>query len=102
MSYFDFAETAAWRRTELSHADFVRRAARERAGFVSAVFSLPGFQMQYVAVDVLHTADLGVSALALGSLLAELLREVQWGRNKEERLQRLNAELKACSSSRSR
>ncbi len=95
LSYFDFAETAAWRRTELSHADFVRRAAQEPAGLVSAVFSLPGFQLQYVAVDVLHTADLGVSALALGSLFAELLREVQWGRHKEQRLQRLNAELKA-------
>ncbi len=95
LSYFDFSDGAAWRRTELCHADFLRRAQREREGVVSAAFSLPGFQLQHIAVDVLHTADLGVSALALGSLFAELLREPRWGRSKEQRLQQLNAELKA-------
>ena len=47
--------------------EFLRRQRREGIS-ISVLFAIPGFLLSMVAIDVLHTADLGVSQEAFGNL----------------------------------
>ncbi len=72
-----------------------RSRAVQRVGVVSSLWDLLGFRSELVAIDLLHTLDLGCATFAAGSLLAEELREPSRGANKQERLAGLSRELQA-------
>ena len=43
-------------------------------GFMSCIFSWPGFQIDYLSIDLMHCGDLGVVLYLLGSVLWERFR----------------------------
>ncbi len=93
-SWADFGPTASWRDHRVSHEELVGRASAQLLpGAVSALFDIPGFRAESIAIDLLHTADLGVTSFAAGSLLHEEMREPTRGATNEERLRALNREL---------
>ncbi|MCP4244542.1 MAG: hypothetical protein GY772_28710 [bacterium] len=95
-SYAEFDDRATWRQHPVSHETMLARSRGvQRVGVVSSLWDLPGFRSELVAIDLLHTLDLGCAAFTAGSLLAEELRELARGANKQERLDSLNRDLQA-------
>ena len=45
-------------------------------GYISGVFSLPGFRQDYISVDFMHTGDLGATQYILGSVLFTLFLQL--------------------------
>ena len=60
----------------------------------SSVFKAPGFRLEYIAVDAMHSADLGVFQVALGSLLWVEIAHKPWHRTQADGVKWLNQELK--------
>ncbi len=94
LSFAEMSEEAPWRAHRVNHETFLARARNQRAGLASPLFDIPGFRVEHIAIDLLHTGDLGVVSFAAGSLLFDELQELGRGANKTERLRRLNAELR--------
>ena len=59
----------------------------------STLWSLPLFQPQMLRFDWLHCADQGVTATWLGAVLEWLVHQKDLGRNMEERIQRVWADI---------
>ena len=59
----------------------------------SHIFASPGFELHHVAVDVMHSGDLGCFQDAIGGLLHLERTNKQWFRNKKVGLAHLNREL---------
>ena len=72
---FDFSRTAAWRRTKVSQRDFWADSF-ESGGYVSGSFSVPGFILDYIRPDFMHTCCLGVVQSVGGSILWELFKHL--------------------------
>ena len=84
---------AAWRQGRLTPGAFDAELLAQ--GLVpSPLVNCPGFTYLLVAIDVLHALDLGLSQEVLGSLFFECMRDHLPGRNKDERLEELQQELK--------
>ncbi|MCP4243104.1 MAG: hypothetical protein GY772_21330 [bacterium] len=92
-SWADTSTTASWREHRVSTRELLARTRAQQTGLVSALFDIPGFRAESIAIDLLHTADLGVTSEAAGSLLWEELLEPTRGGTKELRLASLNGEL---------
>ena len=90
----DFGLKAAWRRHRCNAAQFFRRQ-REAGIEPSVLFSLPGFQLLMVTIDVLHACDLGTTQDFLGNLFFEAMENLFVGANREARLKELWKDLKA-------
>ena len=45
-------------------------------GYISGLFSIPGFDYDYIGLDFMHIADLGVSQYLVGGVLFTLFREL--------------------------
>ena len=67
-SFHDFSPHAAHRATIFGHREYFESLAREGAE-PPAIFLSPGFTVDLVAIDSMHTADLGVWQDVLGSVL---------------------------------
>ena len=72
----DSSLQAAWRSVpRITHQSFMTdRLLRE--AFVSEIWNFPGFQLEYVSLDWMHIADLGVTQIVLGSLMLECFVQV--------------------------
>ena len=46
------------------------------AGYISGIYSLPGFDHKYNTVDLMHSSDLGILLYLLGNVLFEVFREM--------------------------
>ena len=42
------------------------------AYYICGIFNVPGFQLDYVIIDIMHCLDLGVTQVLLGNVLYEL------------------------------
>ena len=69
----DCYDSALWRTTIVNGLDWVTSRIQE-GGYLSSVFSWPGFTFDMVILDWMHMADLGVSQTCLGNILFELFR----------------------------
>ena len=49
---------ARWRQTLIVHAAFIAQCVGTGKE-ISALFSLPGFLLSYVTIDLMHASDLG-------------------------------------------
>jgi hypothetical protein len=74
----DFDDAANWRCTHCSHDEFIARGT-----YLSTLFSLPGFLLDYVDLDVMHVVDLGILQYFLGSISLELLHSLGGKRGKD-------------------
>ncbi len=90
-SFAELSLDAAWRSTCMSDGAF--RARCRGSENVSALFDAPGFTLDMILVDLLHTLDLGVAQWLIGSVLREFLAEPAFGSNKDERLKTLQVKL---------
>jgi hypothetical protein len=94
MPYADFSLSAKWRKTRMTQALFMARLRKE-AAFINPLMGAPGFNFQYITIDVLHCMDLGVTADAIGNLFWMLLGTVYKGGNKKTQVEALFVNLKA-------
>ena len=68
LHYRDFREDAPYKQTAIHHQEYLEGCAREGAQ-PSHLFGIPGFQLDFLTVDVMHAGDLGSFQDAIGSLL---------------------------------
>ncbi len=70
--YTDVSSSALWRHMRLTMRAFFKELAEKHID-PSPLFSLPGFILDFIIIDVLHSVDLGCAADAAGSFFYELL-----------------------------
>ena len=95
LPWVDFTSNAKWRGTRLTLKDMLARLLQEKVR-LSPLFSLPGFDISMIVIDVLHTMDLGCSQDAMGNIFWEAVHEPGYlaGRNQEARKDTLWAMIK--------
>ena len=84
--YTDFTESAVWRRHRLTPEAFFAKQRSQRIER-SPLFECPGFSLSMVVIDCLHACDLGVTPLALGNLMWEILPSL--GRTRKDQVSAL-------------
>ena len=92
LNYHDFRPQAAHRNTLINHEDYMGQCAREGTE-PSHVFRCPGLKIEHLAVDAMHSGDLGTFADAVGSLFWLEISHKGWHRNKRRGLESLNSDL---------
>ena len=80
LRYQDFTPGAAHRGTIRTHEQYMLECAALRATPMS-FFSIPGFRLDHVAIDLMHAGDLGSFQDALGSLFWCEVTNKQWHRS---------------------
>ena len=68
LAYLDVSDTAPWRATLVTHEAYLEQLAREGHA-PSKLFLAPGFRLEFISVDSMHTVDLGLFADAAGGLI---------------------------------
>jgi hypothetical protein len=92
LHFSDFRPTAAHRQTLISTEQYLETCVREGSQ-PSLLFRCPGFQLDYLVVDVMHASDLGTFQDAIGSLFWLEVTNKQWYRNRKVGLAALNTNL---------
>ena len=92
MSFFNVSDHAPHKATLLTHEQYLAQCAQDRAT-PSALFSSPGFRLDFVALDSMHCGDLGVFQDAIGSILWLEISNKQWHSSYAAGLLFLNKEL---------
>ena len=72
----DFSLSAVWRRSRHSMSAFLSGAYSGRQ-YLSALFSCPGFTLDYIEPDWMHTVCLGVLQYLEGNVMLELWQKVK-------------------------
>jgi hypothetical protein len=94
LDYMNFSPAAPHRGTLISHEAYVAECVRLGQP-MSTIFSSPGFTLAGVAIDAMHTADLGLFADIAGSILWLELTSKRYHRNNTSGLAAVNAMLDA-------
>jgi hypothetical protein len=92
LSFHDFRPEAAHRSTLISHEMYMASCVAE-GSHPSHLFLIPGLKIEHLAVDAMHSGDLGTFADAVGSLFWLEATHKPWHRNKAEGLAALNKDL---------
>jgi len=69
--FYDASLGALWRRTLVTHVGHMT-GALSNDGYISGLFNLPGFKLDFVSADLMHTSDLGCIQYILGNIYWEL------------------------------
>eukprot|EP00969_Alexandrium_andersonii_P250646 11078119-Alexandrium_andersonii.AAC.1 len=88
-----FGSRASWRTARCTPGQFLKRQ-RDNGVQPSPLFSIPGFTLDMVVIDVLHCMDLGCSQDMLGNVFWEGL-SLYTARNRSEQIKLLWASMKA-------
>jgi len=83
----NFNDDAPWLETLWSHESYLADLA-EKGEDPPALFSITGFRLECVMVDVLHTVDQGIASHIIGNIFVEVLGQL--GQNRSQRLRVLN------------
>ena len=67
---------ANWRGTRMTHREFIRDMLLMGKA-LPELFNFPGWLLEYVMIDLMHTGDLGIIPVLLGNVAWELICE--WG-----------------------
>jgi hypothetical protein len=70
-----FGLTASWRKTYICQKQFLQRCLSD-GSYVSAIFTIPGFQYEYISADLMHCSDLGINLSLLGNIMFELFQKL--------------------------
>jgi hypothetical protein len=92
LDYKDFRPDAPHRATLISHQQYMVRCAQEGSQ-PSHLFHCPGFKIDHVAVDAMHSGDLGTFADAVGSIFWLECTHKPWHRTQAAGLLSLNQDL---------
>ena len=93
LSYYNVAPDAPHRATLISHEAYITHCAEARVE-PSALFSCPGFRLEYIAIDSMHAADLGVFQDAVGGLFWLEISNREWHPNRRAGLAWLQSQLR--------
>ena len=94
-NFRDFGENADWRFDRYSTIQFLTMSIANGVA-TSALFGIPGFDLDMIVVDVLHALDLGVSQEAIGNLFfMYICGSYCTGSNRAEKLRDLWLKIKA-------
>eukprot|EP00959_Pyramimonas_sp_CCMP1952_P455991 9472441-Pyramimonas_sp.AAC.1 len=77
--YTDCSRGARRRGTQFTHETYVEHVRRNGLELASFFVHVVGFRLECVLVDVLHAADLGMSASIIGNILWETVANHMWG-----------------------
>ncbi len=91
--YWDTKPTARWMRKRCSQMRFFE-LVKENNAAISPLFSVPGFHIDYICIDVLHCLDLGVTQDIVGNIFFECLGTFALGRSRKEQMENLTLKLK--------
>jgi hypothetical protein len=94
MHFSDFRSNASHRNCLISHDEHMSEFAMT-GDEPSHIFRVPGFILDFVAIDSMHSADLGCFQDSLGGLLWLEATSRVYHRSRKEGMKWLNAELKA-------
>ena len=94
MPFWDPNINAKWRKHRCSQREFAR-LIQQNGQSMSPLFSLPGFTMLFICIDVLHALDLGMAQEIIGNIFWESLGTFAKGKNKEAQLSDLQFKMKA-------
>ena len=75
LPFTDPSEHALWRQTMLTHRRFMLDCF-EGGGYISKLFSLPGFQHEYIDIDLMHCCCLGVVLYLCACVIYDLIVEM--------------------------
>ena len=75
-SFRDTGANAHWRSTRQTGFEFLKQQAANGVPN-SAIFAAPGVKVEHVAIDWLHTADIGITQSVFGNSLFECLQFLQ-------------------------
>ena len=84
--FTDFSDSAKWRTTIFTMAKLLAYI-RKLNVTPSPIFSIPGFMLHMIVIDVLHTLDLGITQDALGNVFWSFIKMSK--DNKDAALQKL-------------
>eukprot|EP00959_Pyramimonas_sp_CCMP1952_P210295 4400873-Pyramimonas_sp.AAC.1 len=73
--FTDASQHAKWRSTCKTHAQHLLDLLN-RGEYWSIFWSLPGFQLQYIVLDVMHVCDLGITRYFNGNLCMEWFKQL--------------------------
>ena len=79
LRYSNHALDAPWRATRRTHEKFLAGLAAKGKDVAPIFKHTKGLRLECVMIDVLHTADLGVTAHILGNILWECVVAKVWG-----------------------
>jgi hypothetical protein len=97
MCFKNFADDAPYKATKITHERYLEACLIEGAT-PSLIFTAPGTELRHIAIDTMHTADLGTFQDCIGSLFWIECTTRQWYGSKEEGLRQLNLDLDAFYS----
>jgi hypothetical protein len=92
LHFSDFRPTAPHRQTLISTEQYLLACVQEGSQ-PSHLFRCPGFQLDFLVVDVMHAGDLGTFQDAIGSLFWLEVNNKTWYRSKKVGLAALNSNL---------
>jgi hypothetical protein len=92
LCFLDMGEQAEHRNTLITHEDYFAECLADSVQ-PSHLFRAPGTQLQHIAVDTMHSADLGCFQDAIGSLFYLEIMHKPFHRNKAIGLKKLNEEI---------
>jgi hypothetical protein len=85
---WDFSPTAAHRATCFGHGSYMRSCVE--TGELPTIFKAPGLSIDHVAIDSMHSGDLGIFQDAIGSLFWLEVFNQQWHSSKKKGLAALH------------
>ena len=78
--YDDFSSQAIWRKNLRSHDIFMARAMMCTI-YLSGLFALPGFVVEYISGDLMHNGELGVLQNMFGACMWEWFEALEGKQN---------------------
>ena len=93
LAYTNFDEFAAYRTTLHTHRSYLLSCAAARCT-PAALFKSPGLRLYHVAIDAMHSGDLGVFQDVVGSLFWLEITHKAWHRTQGAGIEFLNTQLR--------
>ena len=93
--YTNATATAGWRTTMRSHESYSAELLANDVPLPGLFAHVVGLRLEHVAIDVLHTVDLGVASHVIANTMVEVMKLGQWGRTYGEQVTGLSADLKS-------
>jgi hypothetical protein len=82
--YTDCSRQAGRRHTHFTHQSYLAYLADHNLVLPTLLALCIGFRLECILVDVLHAADLGMTAHIIGNILWETVRNHSWGGSTQE------------------
>ena len=91
--YWDASPGAKWHKHRHTEGRFAA-LIRENCQQMSPLFSIPGFTMMNICIDMLHAVDLGIAQEIVGNVFFEALGSFAPGKNRKLQLDELVVRMK--------